>query len=86
MYSKTIALLAAVLCLAACQPAETGIRRSTPYRQGMDEKILALIDSTVNASIADGDIPGVVVGVVRNGTLVYEKAFGNKAVTRKWNR
>jgi len=80
MYSKTIALLAAVLCLAACQPAETGIRRSTPYRQGMDEKILARIDSTVNASIAAGDIPGAVVGVVRNGTLVYEKAFGNKAV------
>ena len=80
MYSKTLTILAATLCLAACHPAETGIRRSTPYRQGMDESILARIDSTVNASIADGDIPGAVVGVVRNGTLVYEKAFGNKAV------
>ena len=80
MYSKTLTLLAATLCLAACHPAETGIRRSTPYRQGMDARILARIDSTVNASIADGDIPGAVVGVVRNGTLVYEKAFGNKAV------
>lgn len=80
MYSKTLTILAAMLCLAACHPAETGIRRSTPYRQGMDESILARIDSTVNASIADGDIPGAVVGVVRNGTLVYEKAFGNKAV------
>lgn len=81
MYSKTLTLLAAALCVAACHyPAETGIRRSTPSRQGMDEKILARIDSTVNASIADGDIPGAVVGVVRNGTLVYEKAFGNKAV------
>ena len=81
MYSKkTLILLAATLCLAACHPAETGIRHSTPYRQGMDARILARIDSTVNASIADGDIPGAVVGVVRNGTLVYEKAFGNKAV------
>lgn len=80
MYFKTLTILAATLCLAACHPAETGIRRSTPYRQGMDESILARIDSTVNASIADGDIPGAVVGVVRNGTLVYEKAFGNKAV------
>lgn len=80
MYSKTLTLLATTLCLAACHPAETGIRRSTPYRQGMDARILARIDSTVNASIADGDIPGAVVGVVRNGTLVYEKAFGNKAV------
>lgn len=80
MYSKTLTLLAAALCLAACHPTQTGIRHSTPSRQGMDEKILARIDSTVNASIADGDIPGAVVGVVRNGTLVYEKAFGNKAV------
>lgn len=80
MYSKTLTLLAAALCLAACHPTQTGIRHSTPYRQGMDEKILARIDSTVNASIADGDIPGAVVGVVRNGALVYEKAFGNKAV------
>ena len=71
----------AALLVAACSPKlETGIRRSTPLLQGMSAKHLALIDSAVNASIAAGDIPGAVVGVVRNGNLVYEKAFGYKSV------
>jgi CubicO group peptidase (beta-lactamase class C family) len=80
MCSKILALLAAALCLASCRPTDAGIRHSTPERQGMDSRFLARIDSTVNASIANGDIPGAVVGVVRNGTLVYEKAFGSRAV------
>lgn len=72
--------MAAVL-VASCSPKlETGIRRSTPLLQGMSAQHLALIDSAVNASIAAGDIPGAVVGVVRNGHLVYEKAFGYKSV------
>ena len=80
MYSKTITILAAVLAISACSFNGSSIRRSTPDRQGMNGAYLSLIDSTVNASIQDGDIPGAVVGVVRNGKLVYEKAFGNKAV------
>ena len=72
--------MAAVL-VASCSPKlETGNRRSTPLLQGMSAQHLALIDSAVNASIAAGDIPGAVVGVVRNGHLVYEKAFGYKSV------
>ena len=82
MYSKTLTFLAAVILLAgACTPLkDSGIRRRSPESQGMSSAYLALIDSTVNASIADGDVPGAVVGIVRNGALVYEKAFGNKAV------
>lgn len=68
------------MVLASCSLTPSGIRRSTPERQGMNSAYLALIDSAVNASIADGEIPGAVVGVVRNGKLVYEKAFGNKSV------
>lgn len=71
----------AAALIASCSPKlETGIRRSTPLLQGMSAQHLALIDSAVNASIAAGDIPGAVVGVVRNGHLVYEKAFGYKSV------
>jgi CubicO group peptidase (beta-lactamase class C family) len=82
MYSKALTLAAATLLLAAACTSlrDSGIRRSTPERQGMNSAHLALIDSTINASIQDGDIPGAVVGIVRNGALVYEKAFGNKAV------
>ena len=83
MYSKTILLAAAatvLLTATAFQPKNTGIRRSTPEKQGMSSQHLALIDSAVNATIAVGDIPGAVVGIVRNGHLVYEKAFGYKSV------
>ena len=82
LFSKKLTLFAAAaLLLAACCPkVEKGIRRATPLSQGMDAGRLALIDSAVNASIAAGDIPGAVVGVVRNGCLVYEKAFGYKAL------
>ena len=81
-FSKKITLFAAAaLLLAACCPkVEKGIRRATPLSQGMSATHLELIDSAVNASIAAGDIPGAVVGVVRNGCLVYEKAFGYKSL------
>ena len=84
MYSKSIFLAAAVAALvvtaSAFQPKNNGIRRSTPEKQGMSSKHLALIDSAVNATIEAGDVPGAVVGIVRNGRLVYEKAFGYKSV------
>ena len=82
MYSKSITLAAAALMLlAACTSlSQSGIRRSTPERQGMSSAHLSLIDSTVNASIEAQDIPGAVIGIVHNGALVYEKAFGNKSL------
>ena len=85
-YRKLTLLAAAALWLIACCPkVENGsIRRASPMSQGMSATHLALIDSAVNASIAAGEIPGAVVGVVRNGHLVYEKAFGyNSLVPEK---
>ncbi len=67
--------------LVACSPLHReGIRRMSPARAGMDAQRLALIDSTAEAAIAAGDVPGAVIGVVREDALVYEKAFGNKAL------
>ena len=83
LFNKKMTLLAAAaLWLVACCPkVENGsIRRASPMSQGMSATRLALIDSAVNASIAAGEIPGAVVGVVRNGHLVYEKAFGYKSL------
>lgn len=78
---KRILLILTAVCLAACHPVpQQGIRRVTPDRVGLDARHLSLIDSTVNASIRSGDIPGAVVGVVRHGQLAYEKAFGLKSV------
>lgn len=72
-------VLAAVLMACTPRPFQ-GIRHAMPASAGMDAQRLALIDSTAEAAIAAGDVPGAVVGVVRNNALVYEKAFGNKAV------
>lgn len=86
MFSKVLSFfLGGLLALGSCEAqapeAELhGLPHATPESQGMSSEHLALIDSAVNASIAGGDIPGAVVGIVRNGFLVYEKAFGNKSV------
>lgn len=65
-YLIFIALAAAVSC---------GERASS-----IDMERLSLIDSCVNVSIAAGEIPGAVVGIVHDGELVYGKAFGYKSV------
>ena len=78
---KSVLALSLLLSLAACAPRPSeGITRARPAWVGMDGDRLSLIDSTVNAAIEAGDIPGAVVGVVRHGALVYEKAFGYKSV------
>lgn len=75
---KSLLILA---ILIACSPLHReGIRRLSPASAGMDAQQLARIDSTAEASIAAGDIPGAVIGVVRGDALVYEKAFGNKSL------
>ncbi|MBP3203251.1 MAG: serine hydrolase [Bacteroidales bacterium] len=77
---KTLFVAVAAL-LIACTPRPTqGIRHASPASVGMDPQRLALIDSTVQASIEAGDIPGAVIGVVHHGALVYKKAFGYKAL------
>ncbi len=78
---KRAVFVALAVLLMACTPRPTqGIRHTTPAKRGMDAVRLSLIDSTVQASIDAGDIPGAVVGVVRKDALVYEKAFGFKSL------
>ncbi|MFT4943147.1 MAG: CubicO group peptidase (beta-lactamase class C family) [Flavobacteriales bacterium] len=43
---------------------------------GISEDRLARIDSMCIKAIKDGDLPGVVALVARNGKIVYNKAFG----------
>lgn len=39
------------------------------------------VDKVIGRAIADGTVPGAVLGVWKDGNLVYEKAYGNKSVT-----
>lgn len=49
---------------------------SSPASVGMSSDRLALIDDLLLESVNDGDIPGAVAMVVRNGKIVYHKSFG----------
>ena len=74
-------LLGAALLLAACAPARPGaLSRVAPERAGMDPEKLSRVDSVILASIAEGNMPGAVLSVVRGDKIVYLKAYGHKQV------
>ncbi|MPM32614.1 D-aminopeptidase [bioreactor metagenome] len=54
--------------------------RTTPLQAGMDPKKLANADAIINNSIKTGEVPGAVLAVVRDGKMLYLKAYGNKSV------
>lgn len=49
---------------------------ATPESVGMSSERLARITGMLEASVAEGDIPGAVALVARNGKIVYWKEFG----------
>lgn len=67
----------ALMLLAAC--ASSRSLTDDPARHGMNPEKLALIDEAVEECIAEGNIPGAVVAVVRDSSIVYLKAFGSKS-------
>ena len=68
---KVLLLLAALACIGCSGPGR---------RPGIDIKKLDAIDSVATGAIARGDAPGMVVCVVKDSSIVYLKAFGNKSV------
>lgn len=52
------------------------LSESAPRKVGMSLERLARIDSVLIEAVEEGDIPGVVALVARNGKIVYHKAFG----------
>ncbi len=47
-----------------------------PEQAGMSAERMARIDAMFEKAIADGEIPGVVALVARQGKIIYHKAFG----------
>ncbi len=75
-----VALLTAWPALA--QPAGRARRGAAPARPpaGVDSARLGDIDALVEQAIAAKSMPGAVVVVGRGDTVLYEKAFGQRAV------
>ncbi len=72
-----------LISLAIGAGAQTkSINKSLPLSEGTPESVgisaerLARMDAMYEKAVADGDIPGAVALVVRNGKIVYYKAFG----------
>ncbi len=55
---------------------QTSLRFAMPQDAGFSPTRLARLDSTMNYWIADSAFPGAELLVVRNGLVVYDKAFG----------
>lgn len=64
--------------LAQRATAEEQLPIVSPESVDMDSRRLARIDSLVEEYIAEGAIPGAVVGVMRHGKIVYRKSFGRR--------
>src|SRR5215468_9169750 len=73
-------ILAGLMCASAnAQKAANStdpLPRAKPEEVGMSSERLADIAKTLNADIARGQMPGVVLAVARHGKLVYFEAFG----------
>lgn len=75
----TFYLTASTLLLQAQTPSlrrSTSLTEGAPASVGISAPRLSWVDSMLEESVANGDIPGVVALIARNGKIVYHKAFG----------
>ena len=68
------------LALLALQANAQPLQRVAPEQVGMDSRKLMYADEAIETAIANKDIPGAVLAVVRNGKMAYLKAYGNKRI------
>jgi len=76
---QLILLLSLILGIQAQTPSaqkSSALSAGSPKSVGLSEERLARIDAMAESAIKDGDVPGVVALVARNGKIVYHKAFG----------
>ncbi len=76
----TLCCAAVALSLHAQTPSAQKtppLTAAPPNTVGVSADRLAKIDAMLQQSVAEGQIPGVVALVARNGKIVYHKAFGN---------
>ncbi len=68
-----------LFCLQAITMAQS-LQRVAPEQVGMDSRKLMYADEAIEEAIANKEIPGAVLAVVRNGKMAYLKAYGNKRI------
>jgi serine-type D-Ala-D-Ala carboxypeptidase len=53
---------------------------SSPADAGLDNGILSQADRIIETAIDNNETPGAVLVVLRNGTIVFRKAYGNRKI------
>jgi CubicO group peptidase (beta-lactamase class C family) len=80
MKNSFLTLLTAVIIISCARPESDNnslpLSLATPESQGMSSERLARIDAMLQQAVDQGNIPGAVALIARNGRLVYHKAFG----------
>ena len=74
--SAPTALLLAVAALAPIATTAQELPRVAPAEAGFVPERLERIRTVLEDYVADGSLPGAVVGVLRDGAVVYEEAVG----------
>src|SRR5215831_5125697 len=77
--SKTLAAAVLAFSLAVATSA-VELPKSSPERVGLSASRLSEIDKVIGEEISQRHLPGAVVLVSRNGRVVWDKAYGNRAV------
>ncbi len=79
---KNLLYIFAVLLVLGTSAQTKSIKKSAPLTPaspesvGMSSERLARIDRMCSEAIENGEVPGIVALVARNGKIVYHKAFG----------
>lgn len=77
------ALSSTIIAQTPSTKIEPTISYGSATDAGMSQERLARIDSMCMSAITDGDLPGIVALVARNGIIVYNKAFGTSDADTK---
>jgi len=57
-----------------------GLPAAKPEEVGLDPTLLSGIDQAVGRALHEGALPGCVILILRQGKVVYHKAFGYRQV------
>ena len=81
-FKKTLIVLVLLTCVVVTNSQTRSVRNSpplteaTPEKAGISAERLDRIDVMCKKSIEDGDLPGIVALVARNGKIVLHEAYG----------
>ena len=78
--SNRLRAAASALALLLSLSIFAQVKIADPSKHGMDPARLARLDEAIEECIAEGNIPGAVISVVRGNSIVYLKAYGNKSL------